>query len=980
MATRRERVVLEIEDDLSPGLLRAAAAAKVLDAELNSLSGRAVQTSRGTARMAGDLDRTSASAGRADKSINQLTGRLRLFADAAAILGPGTVPIGGVLAAGVAGFASQLGFAAVAGGVLVGSMQGLGDALGALNDAHLEPTAENLAKAEDALNKLSPAAAKFAEEAYAMAPALRAIRDMGAEALFPGLTASLDDLERLAPVVGRIFETVGGALGDIAEGGAASLASERWAGFFEFIATEAPRALSELASTVGSVTHGLGELWMAFAPLNRDTSSWLMDVAAGFDAWATGLAQTDGFRDFIAYIQTTGPQVADTLGALANAVVQIVQAASPLGGAVLAGIEGFANAISAIADSGFGPALLGAAAALAIFTRGMALVAAASVGGLAALNPWVLGIGAAAGILLAVEQKADAAAGGIDRFNEAIKAADVSEANASIVEMQKRLDELKGTDMASITFSSFGNLTEGISVQDEIDALTASLAGSKSAVADLTAEQERAAASDSYYNAILAETAALEDNIAAMQAKRDEALRSFSAETNYAQALLDAKAALADNGRAWNLNTEAGLKNRRVVEQQASAWNDLNRTQGQSPAQARRARAALEETATSLGASKEEARQYARQLMDIPNDLKTKIALDVDTAIQRAQAIKAELASIDRNIDVYVNVRRPNAGGFGPQVGAYDTGGFTGRGGKHEVAGIVHRGEVVIPQELVKADWGMLRSRYGHLPGFADGGVVGASDSSAGKDKRARRFFDVTDNTDALQAALDRLTRRTDDQTAAVDAQRDALERSADAVDMWAGKMDQAGQNTLSNFGLDLFKKDSSNPWAANSGSSPLSNLSTVNAGLTERIGLQGQLAALGLSGDALSELLKGDNVDIAGMIQRGEIGQYATDYAQFQSLSATASQQAGQAAYGQQFAAAERDNRMMQDAMFKQLQEFQKHTGAITRLEGAQQRMATQIERLNADGPERTGAAVRKSVDDMAADGQRRKNFTRSG
>ena len=59
-------------------------------------------------------------------------------------------------------------------------------------------------------------------------------------------------------------------------------------------------------------------------------------------------------------------------------------------------------------------------------------------------------------------------------------------------------------------------------------------------------------------------------------------------------------------------------------------------------------------------------------------------------------------------------------------------GGFTGPGGKYEPAGIVHRGEVVIPQERVRRDKPFLMSRYGDLPGMnqlrgmATGGLAGA--------------------------------------------------------------------------------------------------------------------------------------------------------------------------------------------------------------------------------------------------------------
>jgi hypothetical protein len=371
VATRRERVVLDLVDNYTPGMAKAAAVTAMLNRELNSLSGSSIQADRSTAAFTRSLSQVSREAQGADRSINQLTGRLRLFADLAAVLGPSLAPVGGVLTVGVAGLANQMGFAAVAAGVLIGSLQGVGDALGAMNDAALDPSDKNLEKAEEALKRLSPAAREFAEAAFDLKPALLAIRDLGAESLVPGLTESLDNLERLGPRVGGIFEAIGGALGDIAADSSASLASERWAGFFEFIEREGPTVLSELAATVGDLTHGLAELWEAFAPLNSDFSSWLMGVADGFDSWASGLSATEGFTEFVDYIRETGPQVADTFGALASAVVQIVQAAAPLGGPVLAGVEAFANAISAIADSNLGTPIMAGVAALALYNRAL---------------------------------------------------------------------------------------------------------------------------------------------------------------------------------------------------------------------------------------------------------------------------------------------------------------------------------------------------------------------------------------------------------------------------------------------------------------------------------------------------------------------------------------------------------------------------------------------------------------------------------
>lgn len=57
-------------------------------------------------------------------------------------------------------------------------------------------------------------------------------------------------------------------------------------------------------------------------------------------------------------------------------------------------------------------------------------------------------------------------------------------------------------------------------------------------------------------------------------------------------------------------------------------------------------------------------------------------------------------------------------------------GGYTGDGGKHDVAGVVHRGEWVVPQSVVKQP-GMLNflNQLTYGKGYANGGLVGGADS-----------------------------------------------------------------------------------------------------------------------------------------------------------------------------------------------------------------------------------------------------------
>lgn len=74
---------------------------------------------------------------------------------------------------------------------------------------------------------------------------------------------------------------------------------------------------------------------------------------------------------------------------------------------------------------------------------------------------------------------------------------------------------------------------------------------------------------------------------------------------------------------------------------------------------------------------------------------------------------------------------------------AFASGGYTGPGGKYQPAGVVHRGEYVLPQEAVRAI-GLPRLENiratRRLPGYADGGVVGGMASRGGESAPVYNF------------------------------------------------------------------------------------------------------------------------------------------------------------------------------------------------------------------------------------------------
>lgn len=120
------------------------------------------------------------------------------------------------------------------------------------------------------------------------------------------------------------------------------------------------------------------------------------------------------------------------------------------------------------------------------------------------------------------------------------------------------------------------------------------------------------------------------------------------------------------------------------------------------------------------------------------------VQVKIDEALGTIANLKAELASIDdKTVNVVVKTTQTGGGTPAEDYAAYAAaadfrkegfarGGYTGPGGKWQPAGVVHAGEFVLRQEVVRQR-GMLamlqrlnREGLAALPGFASGGLVGA--------------------------------------------------------------------------------------------------------------------------------------------------------------------------------------------------------------------------------------------------------------
>lgn len=738
------------------------------------------------------------------RELESADSRLSAVVQTGLALAPAIAPIGAAAVPAIAGLTTQLGFAAVAGGTALLAFQGVGDALGALNDYQLEPTAENLEKLNEKMDALGPAGEVFVRQLQDMRDEFQGLQDVAQAKMFPGMAEGLESMMTTLPAFERVIGSVASAMGDLAADAGEGLASDEWVEFYDYLEREAGPILEAMGKSLGNFVEGITNMVMAFDPLSDDFTEGMVDMSEAFVAWSDGLDSSQGFQEFVRYVRESGPQAMETLGAIASALIEFVEAAAPVGAVVLPVLEVLADALAGIADSPAGPVIVGAAAAIGTLGRSLALLSAvglrgtgdsvvgkvlgvetmksypaaargvtdatnklrlaqealaaqgiktrdaqfamlptaekrksvqeyakaqnevreataavaaaerdrsaavrasaaqfgktaAAAGGLALAasgaadgmglsntasmalmgtlaGPWGAAVGGAAGLTMDLRAANDGLQAAIRGVDAAIAEADLD----SLTLQYQRLGEEMVKQEGIIAGLNAGIPGLG-GVYDMLIGKTDE-AGAKSeeaaqAIIDLKNAQADAAADRSFYNSLVAETAALEENVSAMRAKRDEALRGSNAMLNYQSALLDVRDAanansnvLGRNGQLLAGQKRAGIEAKQSLNDMASAWNGLNDRAQNAPGAFRGAINSFVTAAEKMGIGRERAEQMARAILEIPNKHSTTISMEVDTAVARARAIKAELASIDRNIDVYVNIRRPNAGGMGPQV------------------------------------------------------------------------------------------------------------------------------------------------------------------------------------------------------------------------------------------------------------------------------------------------------------------------
>ena len=114
--------------------------------------------------------------------------------------------------------------------------------------------------------------------------------------------------------------------------------------FIEYTKTNLP----VIGQIFGDTFMGIFNLFRAFGTNSQTIFQALAEMTTRFRAWSETVGQSNGFKQFIDYVQTQGPVVISAIGSIVNALVAFGTAMAPIGAAVLGMVTSFAQWITSM--------------------------------------------------------------------------------------------------------------------------------------------------------------------------------------------------------------------------------------------------------------------------------------------------------------------------------------------------------------------------------------------------------------------------------------------------------------------------------------------------------------------------------------------------------------------------------------------------------------------------------------------------------
>ncbi|MCY1584266.1 phage tail protein, partial [Staphylococcus pettenkoferi] len=143
-----------------------------------------------------------------------------------------------------------------------------------------------------------------------------------------GIISVLTQLAPLAEWVSAGFKKMGAAFNQWAQSTEGQNAIKS---FIEYTKQNLPL----IGQIFGNTFKGIFNLMKAFAPNTHSILESLSQMSEKFASWSATIAQSDGFKKFMDYINTNGPKLITLLGNIIKIIINVGTAMAPLAAAVL---------------------------------------------------------------------------------------------------------------------------------------------------------------------------------------------------------------------------------------------------------------------------------------------------------------------------------------------------------------------------------------------------------------------------------------------------------------------------------------------------------------------------------------------------------------------------------------------------------------------------------------------------------------------
>ncbi len=220
----------------------------------------------------------------------------------------------------------------------------------------LDATTKSVTKADEyrkALAKLTPEQRDLYDSIAGPKGLTKAFKDWSLELqpdVLPIFTRSVDSAKRSLPGLEPLVRNSARAISGLQDRASAQLKNPFWTRFKKGITEEAGPAITGMGVAFGNVLKGIAGIIDAFLPHMDGISETMQRITRRFANWATNLRGSPEFEKFLQYVKDTSPGLAEFLGQLMTAALDLAQALAPLSetmfdvfGPVLEGISWIAE-------------------------------------------------------------------------------------------------------------------------------------------------------------------------------------------------------------------------------------------------------------------------------------------------------------------------------------------------------------------------------------------------------------------------------------------------------------------------------------------------------------------------------------------------------------------------------------------------------------------------------------------------------------